>query len=139
MKDAGAALPIPDASVVSAFFISAESGHGPSNDWLRTTTQAGIIISAPAILLTEVAAAVGKASGTLAEVQRAINNILALIRIHSVDEALATRAGEIAATHGIRGCDAIYIALAESLGDELVTLDDQQLIRGAAVVRTRKP
>jgi predicted nucleic acid-binding protein len=40
---------------------------------------------------------------------------------------------------GIRGCDAIYVALAEDLGTELVTLDRQQRERGSAIVPTREP
>jgi predicted nucleic acid-binding protein len=46
---------------------------------------------------------------------------------------------EIAAAHRVRGCDAIYLALAEQLSDCLVTLAVQQLERGSEVVATRKP
>jgi predicted nucleic acid-binding protein len=52
---------------------------------------------------------------------------------------LAQRAAAIAADHQIRSCDAIYVALAQQLGTELVTLDQQQLERGVAVVTTRIP
>ena len=56
-----------------------------------------------------------------------------------VTEALAVRAAEIAAGQKIRGCDSIYVALAEQLEMELVTFDGQQLERAAAVVVTRTP
>jgi predicted nucleic acid-binding protein len=56
-----------------------------------------------------------------------------------VSSAMAERAAEIAAAYPVRGCDAIYLALAEHLNDCLVTLDVQQLERGAEVVATRKP
>jgi len=46
---------------------------------------------------------------------------------------------DIAAEHRIRGCDAIYIALAEQLNDSLVTLDRQQLERAADIVTTHEP
>jgi predicted nucleic acid-binding protein len=46
---------------------------------------------------------------------------------------------EIAVDHQIRGCDAIYVALADQMKDELVTLDKQQFERGSAVVKTREP
>jgi len=56
-----------------------------------------------------------------------------------VTAGLAERAATIAADDQIRGCDAIYVALAEQLDDHLVTLDQQQLERGAAVVTVYKP
>jgi len=52
---------------------------------------------------------------------------------------LAERAAGIAADCGIRGCDAVYVALSQEAGDELVTLDRQQLERGRTVAVTRKP
>ena len=52
---------------------------------------------------------------------------------------LAEQAAAIAAEHRIRGCDALYVALADMLSEPLVTLDRQQLERGAAVVTTRRP
>jgi predicted nucleic acid-binding protein len=62
-----------------------------------------------------------------------------VIELVPISSALAERAATIAADHQVRGCDAIYLALAEQLGDTLVTLDQQQLERGAAVVATRNP
>ncbi|VAW32016.1 hypothetical protein MNBD_CHLOROFLEXI01-1947 [hydrothermal vent metagenome] len=35
--------------------------------------------------------------------------------------------------------DALYVALAEQLDAELVTLDQEQLVRGTAVISTRQP
>jgi predicted nucleic acid-binding protein len=124
---------------MTATYLPDDAGHESSSGWLERMARTGHRLVAPSILLTEVAAAVTKSTGNVADARWALDDMLGLIEIHAVGEALATRAGEIAAAHGIRGCDAIYIALAESLGEELVTLDDQQLARGAAVVRTRKP
>ena len=62
-----------------------------------------------------------------------------LVELFPVTEALTARAAEIAADEKIRGCDAIYVALARQLEMELVTQDGQQHDRGAAVVRTRRP
>jgi hypothetical protein len=39
----------------------------------------------------------------------------------------------------MRGCHAIYVATAEALDEALVTLDQDQMDCGAAVVRTRRP
>ncbi len=53
--------------------------------------------------------------------------------------ALAERAATLAAEHQLRGSDAIYFAVAETLGDSLVTLNPRQVQRGNLVVETRRP
>ena len=50
-----------------------------------------------------------------------------VITLYPITTSIAERAAEIAADYKIRGCDAVYVALAEQLGDELVTLDSEQL------------
>jgi predicted nucleic acid-binding protein len=62
-----------------------------------------------------------------------------VIELIPVTLAMAEQAALIAAEHRIRGCDAVYVALADQLSDTLVTLDRQQLERGAALVTVRAP
>jgi predicted nucleic acid-binding protein len=62
-----------------------------------------------------------------------------VIELVQITTSLAERAAAIAAEHRIRGCDAVYVALADQLSDTLVTLDRQQLERGAALVTVRAP
>ena len=62
-----------------------------------------------------------------------------VVELVPVTVAVAKRAAAIAADHRLRGCDAVYVALAEQSGDHLVTLDQQQLERGTAVVTVCKP
>ena len=52
---------------------------------------------------------------------------------------LAERAATLAAEHQLRGTDAVYFAVAETLGDRLVTLNPRQLQRGSSVVETVRP
>ncbi|HMO96523.1 MAG TPA: PIN domain-containing protein, partial [Tepidiformaceae bacterium] len=52
---------------------------------------------------------------------------------------LAERAATLAAEHQLRGTDALYFAVAETLGDRLVTLNPRQLQRGGTVVETARP
>ena len=91
--------------------------------------------------LAEVAAALGRGLGDaeLADYAVGILRSRRWVDLFPVTQALATRAAKIAAEHKIRGCDAIYVALAQQLGMELVTLDGDQLDRGAAVIKTRTP
>ena len=51
----------------------------------------------------------------------------------------AARAASLATSTAVRGADAVYLELAEERNDVLVTLDRQQLERGARVVTVREP
>jgi predicted nucleic acid-binding protein len=52
---------------------------------------------------------------------------------------LAERAATLAAEHQLRGSDALYFAIAETLGDRLVTLNPRQLQRAGQVVEVVRP
>jgi predicted nucleic acid-binding protein len=93
---------------------------------------------APAIALPEVARAVQVAGQDGLAAIAELRSMLAF-ELHDVSVSLAARAAEIAAGCAIRGCDAIYVALAEHLQTELVTLDQQQRERGGQIVPTREP
>lgn len=57
----------------------------------------------------------------------------------TVDHPLAELAASIAVNHRLRGCDAIFVALAQQRNEPLVTLDKQQRERGQAVVTVIEP
>lgn len=134
-------MAVIDASVYVAIMNPNEVGHDSSMAWFKQEHLAQRHISTPVIFLAEVASAMsrGLEDGELA--RRVIQQIKRhrLINLKPVTANLAERAAYIAAEHKIRGCDAIYVALAEQLGEELITLDNQQLQRGTAVIATRQP
>lgn len=134
-------MAVVDASVYVALINSHEEAHAVSWVWLREVFDGGEEISAPAILVTEVAAAISRGLGQPALAWRAVQQILSrnVVELVPVVIPMAERAADIAIDHRIRGADALYVALAEHRRDELVTLDRQQLERGAAVVPTRRP
>ena len=109
--------------------------------WFEGAQSRQEAISAPVIVLAEVAAAVSRGVGDMALACRVVKELQdsKIIDLLPVTSAMAERAAEIAAACPVRGCDAIYLALTEQLSDCLVTLDVQQLERGAEVVATRKP
>ena len=96
---------------------------------------------APVILLAEVAAALSRGIKDTPLAHRVVQQLARSSRIEliPVTRRLASDAAAIAATHRIRGCDAIYIALARQSAERLVTLDRQQLERGASIVETCEP
>jgi predicted nucleic acid-binding protein len=134
-------MPVIDASVYIALIHAHEPDHARSWAWFERASASVEPIRAPVVLLTEVAAALSCGVGDRALARRVVLQLARsrAVELVPVGLGLAERAASIAADHRIRGCDAIYIALAEQSADYLVTLDDQQRERGAEVVPTRTP
>jgi predicted nucleic acid-binding protein len=133
-------VPVIDASVYVAL-IRADEEHATSWAWFQGAQAAREPIAAPVILLAEVAAALSRGTGDPVLAQRAVQQLVhsGLIELVPATPAMAERAAAIAGDHRIRGRDAICVALAQRLGDCLVTLDRQQLERSAAIVSAREP
>lgn len=134
-------MPVIDASCYIALINADEPAHAETQLWFQQTVMTGLQISAPSILLAEVAAALSRGAGDAAiahkiTVQLRHSKTIVLV---PVTDALAERAATIAADCRIRGCDAVYVALAAQLGETLVTLDRQQLERGSAVITAISP
>lgn len=132
---------VVDASVLVALFHADEPYHQVTRNWFIQTTSANIEISTSVIALPEIAAAISRGKGNLLRAQQIYSlitqaNVISLV---PVSQQLAEQAADIAATCQIRGCDAIYVALAQKLNQPLVTLDNQQLQRAKSVIHTRKP
>ncbi len=134
-------MAVIDASLYIALINADEPYHASSWAWFQQAQAAGEIFSSPVILLAEVAAGLSRGLGNPVLAHQVVQQLqqAQLIELTPVTSPLAERAAAIAADHQIRGCDAIYIALTEQLNDYLMTLDQQQFERGAAVVSTRKP
>jgi predicted nucleic acid-binding protein len=134
-------MAVIDTSVYVAIVKATEPHHQISRKWFQETKLNGEQISAPVIFLAEVAAAIGRGQDDTELVKKVVQTITdqKLIELFPISFTMAERAAVIAAEQRIRGADALYVALAEHLGDELVTWDEQQRLRGAAVVTTRLP
>lgn len=139
-RTASGHVTVVDASVIVAAHHRDEPAHGASRAWLRRAAIEGRSLSAPSILLPEVASAIARTTGDHDLAMEFVHTLRReLITVEAVPEDLAARAAEIGSAHGLRGCDAVYVALAERLGEDLVTLDEQQLARGSGVVQTARP
>lgn len=134
-------MPVVDASVITSVINTHEPYHNKSRRWLNDTYLSGQTLYAPIIVVAEVGAALSRGQRDLALAHRAIQFLLdeTLIQLFPVTAPLGRRTAFIAAEYRIRGCDAVYVALAEQLDEVLVTLDKQQLSRGAAVISTQQP
>ena len=89
-------------------------------------------------------------TGYSLDVKRSVlNNIVGFLFLASIasgsvflialDEGLARQAAMLGAKHRLRGADAVYLATASLFATELVTLDKEQLHRGAGIVPTLEP
>lgn len=129
------------ASVFVALFNASDPSHHQTVMWLRDAITDGEPLRAPVTVLAEVASAVSIGTGE----KQMGRDVAAQIRHSALFEllpialALAERAAAIAAEHRFSGGDSLYFAVAETLADRLVTLDDSHLSRGNALVETVRP
>jgi len=115
-----------DASIFVSAFTPSEPAHQASKAFLRQLRQSGAPIILPALVIVEIAAAVGLGQGKpelglafALEVSR-----LPGLTLVALDAALAQEAAELAARYRLRGSDAVYMAVARRFGATLITLDD---------------
>lgn len=130
-----------DSSVLISLFNDRDRLHGQTLAWFREAVADGEPLRAPVIALAEVSAAIAAGTGDkqlAREVETHVRHS-PLFEFLPVAMPLAERAATLAAEHQLRGSDAIYFAVAETLGDSLITLNPRQLQQGSVVVETRRP
>jgi predicted nucleic acid-binding protein len=130
-----------DASVFVSGFTPSEPAHQASKAFLRQVRQSRARLVLPTLVIVEIAAAIGRGQGKpdlgyafALEVSRFPD-----LTFVPLDDDLAQEAAEIAATHRLRGSDAVYVAVARRSAAALVTLDAEQAQRAAPVVPVRLP
>lgn len=132
---------VADASVLVADARPQEPTHGEARTLLATLAADDQPVFLPIIVLAEVAAAIARGTGQPDQALRLIAALrqVPIFRFMPVDDDLGNLASDIAARHQIRGCDAVYVALAQQLDATLVTLDRQQRERVPPQIFARTP
>ena len=130
-----------DASVFVNAFNRHEEGHAESLQILSVIQERGEPVIVPTLLVAEIASAVARATEDNASaLQYAIATAaLPNLTLVALTAGVARQAADLAATHRLRGADAVYIAVARRYGTTIVSRDDEQRIRGAAVVTCQTP
>ncbi len=130
-----------NASVFVNAFNSHERGHAESLQFLVTTHERGDPIIVPSLLVAEVASAVARASDDTAAALEYTDAIAALphLTLEGLTAAMARQAAELAASHRVRGADAVYLAVARRYATTLVSRDSEQLARGSGVAVCQTP
>ncbi len=130
-----------DASVLVAAALPNEPFHPDAKTLMKHLLDDGLYVFLPTIAFAEVAAAIARGTGDerLALAVVAQYATRAGLRQMTVDTTLGNHATEIAARQRIRGCDAVYVALADLEQAVLVTLDGQQRERAPSSIAARTP
>jgi predicted nucleic acid-binding protein len=130
-----------DASVFVNAFNPHEEGHAASLQILAAIQERGDPVIVPTLLVPEVASAVARATDDRVGARQYANATAALphLTLVSLTTAVARQAADLAATHRLRGADSVYVAVARRYGTTLVSRDDEQRTRGAAVVVCQTP
>ena len=118
-----------------------EDGHAESLQLLATIQERGDPVIVPTLLIAEMASAVARASDDSVGAIQYANATVALphLTVVPLTPAMARQAAELAATHRLRGADAVYLAVARRYATTLVSRDDERRTRGSAVVPCQTP
>jgi predicted nucleic acid-binding protein len=124
---------VVDASVWTARLVAQDIFHAPASRWMAERRAENTLLVSPSLMLAEVAGAISRRTGDRALAERALQALIQLpgLRLVEMENALALSAGKLAASLGLRGADAIYVAVAETLDLPLCTLDEEQARRAA--------
>ena len=129
-----------DASVWVSAVIPDDVHHETTRPWLSRVSSTDTLVT-PTLGLLETAGAVARRTGSSALARRVVNAIERLPNVVVVipDAELWTLAVEAASGRGLRGADALYVALAHALGMPLATWDDDQRRRARRYIKTVTP
>jgi predicted nucleic acid-binding protein len=129
---------VVDASVWVARLIAQDAFYDLSRRWLDVQRAEGVQFVSPTLLLVEVAAAISRRTGDSELAQKATEALENLpdLRLVEMDQSVVQTAVCAGADLGVRGADALYIAIAQQLTLPLATLDTDQSERASRVVET---
>lgn len=130
-----------DASVLVTLARPGELHHKEVKVLLEQLIVRQATLYLPTIALAEVAAAISRGTGDESLALQTVAEYRKHSELHkiSVDEVIGNLAADLAAQYRIRGCDAVYAALAQAQQAVLVTLDQQQRERTPTAVPAYTP
>lgn len=130
-----------DASVFVADALPWDRFHADSSALLLRLIALQHLILTPTIMLAEVAASIARQTDDPATAQQYVLVLqqLPYFQLRDVDLALGYQALQVGVQQRIRGCDAIYVALAQLHGATLITLDQEQIQRKPIGLIVRTP
>ena len=118
---------------------TADPAHTRCVGWLDSVLASNERLLGPTLLATEVAGAIRRLTRQQAFAAEVVDRLfdLGIVELVNLDADRARRAAGLAAATGMRGADAVYLALAQEREEILVTIDGQQGSRAAGIVEVR--
>lgn len=130
-----------DPSVLVASVSQMEDVHQSARVLMRQLAASPMQILMPVIGLPELASGLGRGRRSQPTAFKLLSRFRETpnLYLRPVLESLADAAAELALSHRIKGCDAIYVALAREMQTPLVTLDREQRERAPEDVEVLTP
>lgn len=134
-------LLVVDASVWISNLLAHDSNHTSAVTWVDNHLRGGGRLVAPIMLVLETAGAVVRIAQDKRLARQVVGHLYLLphLQLVPINQVLIDDAADIAITFGLRGPDALYVAVAKQLGIPLVTFDQEQLTRPASIITTISP
>jgi predicted nucleic acid-binding protein len=130
-----------DASVFINAEIEGEEFHEYSAKLMQSFRDRGITIIVPEIVLPEISSAISRGTD---DPEKALKFVKELKQIPNIvfvpiDREVSDHASKLAAEYKLRGCDAIYVAVAFIFRAKLISLDKQQIERAVEYIEAATP
>lgn len=132
---------IVDASVWVASVLNEDAHHEVSLAFMHRFVKERQIATVPLLVWAEIAGAVARRTGDTERGLKAAGLITAQVWVRGVplDDTLASESMRLAAKLRLRGADAVYVALAATYREPLITLDSEMLERARGVADVFTP
>ncbi len=130
-----------DTSVFISRLSETEESHKISRDFLQALTGKSVIVILPTLVSPEISGSMRRLSGSPIVARDSLQLLRPLpnLNLITVDETLAAEAATIAAEDGMRGSDAVFVAVAQRFDAVLVSLDRLQRERSPSWVKAVTP
>ena len=132
---------IVDASVWVASVLNEDAHHEVSLAFMHRFVKERQIATVPLLVWAEIAGAVARRTGDTGRGMKVAELITAQVWVRGVplDASLASESMRLAAKLRLRGADAVYVALAATCREPLITLDAEMLDRAHGVAEAFTP
>jgi predicted nucleic acid-binding protein len=132
---------VVDTSVWVGTLIERDVHYTESSAWLDHCILRNVNIHFPLLIFPELAGVLARSGMSPVETAGEISKIVnrSTIDLHPLDFTNSLLAARVATATGLKGADAVFVALAAWLDLPLVSWDRQQRERGEAFCRTMTP
>lgn len=132
---------VVDASVWISSLLPDEPNHQKSAEWVDSRLLAEEPLVIPTLALAEVAGAIVRRTQSSSRSLEALEFLLqsSQLRYVALDVVLGEESANLAIRIHLRGADAVYAAVARSLGLPLYTWDLEMLRRASPLIDVRTP